>query len=305
MKRLHILRLGWILALAVLVLGVAFMSPALAANHAMQHTSQTPGQANSSSLNAIVYLTTGSLASTFQNRIDQQIPGAVNAAISNTVSSLPAKDQGWATEMATTLIQPSAALESLYPQSGGLAMKLRLSLYPGDPQAITSSMLNQIQRAQFVYGTGKRISHERKSIACQRSSNHLPHATRLVKFHILNPWLRQFALALNLQFPVALGQASSQVQPLTSNVSTTAYKQPVTGSGNAFIEVPATSYPHWVVVLALCLSAAASLPRTYASSFKGAIFISFLIFTGAASILVLLIPQWLLGQRVETWCYTY
>ena len=49
------------------------------------------------------------------------------------------------------------------------------------------------------------------------------------------------ALALNLQFPVALGQASSQVQPLTSNVSTTAYKQPVTGSGNAFIEVPATS----------------------------------------------------------------
>src|SRR5205085_7200319 len=85
--------------------------------------------------------TTGSLASTFQIRIDQQVPNAVNAAISNTVSTLPAKDQGWATEMATTLIQPSAALVSLYPQQGGLAMRLRLSLYPGDPQAITSSML--------------------------------------------------------------------------------------------------------------------------------------------------------------------
>src|SRR2546421_1282609 len=141
MKYLRILRVGWILVLAVLVLGVTIMTPALASNSTMQHTIQTAEQANSSSLNAIVYLTTGSLASTFQSRIDQQIPNAVNAAISNAVSTLPAMDRGWATEMATTLIQPSAALVSLYPQQGGLAMRLRLSLYPGDPQAITSSLL--------------------------------------------------------------------------------------------------------------------------------------------------------------------
>ena len=141
MKYIRILRVGWILVLAVLVLGVTIMTPALASNSATRHTTQTAKQANSSSLNAIVYLTTSSLASTFQNRIDQQVPGAVNAAISNAVSALPARDQGWATEMATTLIQPSAALVSLYPQQGGLAMRLRLSLYPGDPQAITSSML--------------------------------------------------------------------------------------------------------------------------------------------------------------------
>jgi hypothetical protein len=135
MKYLRFLRVGWILVLAVLVLGVTILTPALASNSSALHATQiqTAEQANSSSLNAIVYLTTDSLASTFQNRIDQEVPNAVNAAISNTVSTLPAKDQGWATEMATTLIQPSA---------------------------------HQIQRAKFVYGTGKRNSHKWWTITC-------------------------------------------------------------------------------------------------------------------------------------------
>src|SRR5437667_7419486 len=117
MKYLRFLRVGWILALAVLVLGVTIMTPALASNSTAQHTTQTQTaeQANSSSLNAIVYLTTGSLASTFQNRIDQQIPNAVNAAIANTVSTLHANDQGWATELATTLINPPAAPVNYIP----------------------------------------------------------------------------------------------------------------------------------------------------------------------------------------------
>ena len=241
MKRLHILRVGWILALAVLVLGVAFMTPALAANHALQHTSRIPGQANNSSLNAIVYLTTGSLASTFQNRIDQQIPGAVNAAISNTVSSLPAKDQGWATEMATTLIQPSAALESLYPQQGGLAMQLRLSLYPGDPQAINTSMLIKfsVLNSSTAQVSAFPMNGSPSLVNGPLTTFHMP----LGSLHSIysTPGCGSSALALNLQFPVALGQASSQVQHLTSNISTTAYKQYVAGSGNAFIEIPATS----------------------------------------------------------------
>src|SRR6516164_5018488 len=143
MKNLRFMRMGWILVLAVVVLGVTFMTPALASNNTARHTTRALAsqQATSSSLNAIVYLTTGSLASTFQNRINQQVPDAVNAAIVNMVSTLPKQDQGWASEMATTLIQPSAALISLVPQQGGLAMTLRLSLYPGDPEAITSSML--------------------------------------------------------------------------------------------------------------------------------------------------------------------
>jgi hypothetical protein len=241
MKYIRMLRVGCILALALLVLGVGIMTPALASNSAARHTTQTPVQANSSSLNAIVYLTTGSLASTFQNRIDQQVPGAVNAAISNAVSTLPARDQGWATEMATTLIQPSAALLSLYPQQGGLAMKLRLSLYPGDPQAITSSMLikfsvlnsSTAQVSAFPMNGGPSL------VNGPLTTFHMPLGS--LNSIYSTPGCGNSALALNLQFPIALGQASSQAQPLTSNVSATTSKQLVAGNGNSFIEVPAAS----------------------------------------------------------------
>lgn len=241
MKQLHILRVGWILALAILILGITFMTPALAANQSLQYTKRIQGQANSSSLNAIVYLTTGSLASTFQNRINQQVPGAVNAAISNAVSALPAQDRGWATEMASTLIQPSAVLVSLYPQQGGLAMRLRLSLYPGDPQAITSSML-------IKFGVLNSSTVQVSAIPINGSPSLVngPLTTFSMPLGSLNsiystPGCGSSALALNLQFPVALGQASTQVQPLTSNSSYTASTNRVAGNINSFIEVPATS----------------------------------------------------------------
>jgi hypothetical protein len=241
MKYVHILRVGWILALAVLVLGVTFMTPALASNGAAQEKTQTPKQANSSSLNATVYLTTSSLASTFQNRIDRQIPGAVNAAISNIVSTLPAKDRGWATEMATTLIQPSAALVNLYPQQGGLAMRLRLSLYSGDPQAITSSLLIKFRvlNSSTAQVSATPLNGGPSLVNGPLTTFHMPLGS--LNSIYSTPGCGSSALALNLQFPVAIGQTSSQVQYLTSNTSTTASTEYVAGNINSFIEVPATS----------------------------------------------------------------
>ena len=241
MKYLRILRVGWILVLTILVLGVIMVTPALASNSAAQHTTQTPEQANSSSLNAIVYLTTGSLASTFQSRIDQQVPNAVNAAISNTVSTLPARDQAWAREMATTLIQPSAALVSLYPQQGGLAMRLRLSLYPGDPQAITSSLLIRfsVLNSSTVQVSATPINGGPSLVNGPLTTFHMPLGS--LNSIYSTPGCGSSALALNLQFPVALGQTSSQVQSLTSNISTTVSKKLLAGNINSFIEVPASS----------------------------------------------------------------
>jgi hypothetical protein len=238
MKHMHILRVGWILALAVLVLGVTFMTPALAFNGAAQHTTK---EANSSSLNAIVYLTTNSLASTFQNRIDQQVPGAVNAAISNIVSTLPAKDRGWATEMATTLIQPSAALVNLYPRQGGLAMGLRLSLYPGDPLAISSSLLIKfsVLDSSTAQVSAIPLDGGPSLVDGPLTTFHMPLGS--LNSIYSTPGCGSSALALNLQFPVALGHASSQAQYLTSNISTTASRELVAGNINSFIEVPATS----------------------------------------------------------------
>lgn len=237
MKYLHVLRVGWILILAIVVLGATVMSPVRASNS----TAYIAKQTNSSSLNAIVYLPTGNLASIFQSRIDQQVPSAVSRAIDNMVSSLPAKDQDWANEMATTLIQPSAALVSLYPQQGGLSMALRLSLYPGDPKAITSSTL---------IGFGVLNSSTVQVYATPMSGEPSPINGPLTTFHIplgsLNsihstPGCNNAALALNLQFPVALGYTASQVHYLTSNISSTVNKHSLAGNINSFIEVPAAS----------------------------------------------------------------
>jgi hypothetical protein len=244
MRYLRFMRVGLVPALAVLVLGASFISPALASTSTARHTSQTGQQAANSSMNAIIYLTTGSLASTFQSRISQQVPDSVNTAIVNMVSRLPAQDRAWVYEMATTLIQPSATLVSLAPQRGGLAMTLQLRLYPGDPKPITASMLISFRVLN--------------SSTAQVSASPLwgpalvngPLSTFQIPLGSLNsikstPGCGNAALAMNLQFPVTLGQvqrvtsntASSQ-HALTANLSAATSN---TSGVNSFIEIPAAS----------------------------------------------------------------
>ncbi len=245
MKYLRFMRVGLVPMLAVLVLGASFISPALASSNTARHTPQTAQQAESSSLNAIIYLTTGSLASTFQSNISQQVPDSFNTAILNMVSKLPSQDRAWAYEMATTLIQPSATLVNLAPQQGGLAMTLRLSLYPGDPKAITASMLISFR--------------ELNSSTVQVSASPMnggpalmngPLSTFQIPLGSLNsitstPTCGSAALALNLQFPVTLGQvqrvtsntASSQ-NALTANLNAATQDTP---GVNSFIEIPAAA----------------------------------------------------------------
>jgi hypothetical protein len=252
MKNLRFMRVGWIPVLAVVVLGVTFMTPALASNNTARHTTQAQEaqRVASSSLNAIVYLTTGSLASTFQNRINQQVPNAVNTAIVNMVSTLPKQDQGWATEMATTLIQPSAALISLAPQQGGLAMTLRLSLYPGDPKAITSSILIKfnVLNSTTVQVSAYPLNGGPSLVNGPLTTFQMP----LGSLNSINstPGCGDAALALNLQFPVNLGQTSSQAQSHIASISTTGMhpltanldaNKPDSSNVNSFIEVPAAS----------------------------------------------------------------
>src|SRR6266487_2200661 len=256
MKNLRFIRTGWILVLAVFVLGAAFMTPALASNNTAHHTtqSQTAQRANGSSLNAIIYLTTRSLASTFQSRIAQQVPITFNNAIANMVSKLPRQDQGWASEMATTLIQPSATLVSFVPQQGGLAMTLRLSLYPGDPKAITSSMLISfhVENSSTVQVIASPLNGGPTLFTGPLSTFQFP-------LGVLNsikstPACGSAGLAMNLQFPISLGQAqvqaSSQVQHFASNLSANSNAQLTTSLSartmdspnvNSFIEIPASS----------------------------------------------------------------
>ena len=138
MKYIRHMKVGWILLLAVLVLGVSIITPAAASNKTMQHSAHTAQQGASTSINATFYLATASMQSLFQSNINAKVPTSVNSAITGMINKLPKQDQSWAYLMATTIIQPSATLVSLVPQKGGLVMTLRLNLYPGDPKPITS-----------------------------------------------------------------------------------------------------------------------------------------------------------------------
>jgi hypothetical protein len=245
MKYLRFIRVGLVPMLAVLVLGASFISPALASTNTVRHESQTAQQAANSSLNAIIYLTTGSLASTFQSRISQQVPDAVNTAIVNMVSKLPGQDRAWAYEMATTLIQPSATLINLAPQQGGLAMTLLLRLYPGDPKAITASIL-----ISFRVLNSSTVQVSASPINGGPSLVNGPLSTFQIPIGSLNsikstPSCGNAALAMNLQFPVTLGQVQrvtsntvSGQNALTANLSAATLDRP---GVNSFIEIPAAS----------------------------------------------------------------
>src|SRR5258708_4800959 len=114
MKLRRVVQIAWSMLLIVL-LATFFTLPASAASHTNKQT-----DIQATSINATIYLTTATLQPIFQQRISQQIPAVVNSAIRGIVSNLPASDQGWASQMAGTLIQPSATLTSLVPQQGGL-----------------------------------------------------------------------------------------------------------------------------------------------------------------------------------------
>lgn len=246
MKNLRFMRVGWVLVLAFLVGGVSVITPALASNTTTGHTSYTARQAAGSSLNAIIYLTTGMLEPVFQNRIEQQVPVAFNNALTTMVSRLPSQDRGWAYEMATTLLQPSATLQNLAPQQTGLAITLQLSLYPGDPKAITATIL-----IGFHVANSSTVQVSATPVNGGPALVSGPVATFQIPLGSLNtikatPGCGASALALNLQFPVSLGQASTQGQsavantpgPLTANPNARA--QAAT-SANSFIEIPAAS----------------------------------------------------------------
>ena len=251
MRHIRYIKVAWILLLAVLVLGVSIISPAAASNKTVKHTAQTAHQSAATSINATFYLATASMQSLFQSNINTQVPVSVNSDITSMISTLPKQDQGWAYLMATTLIQPSATLVSLVPQKGGLAMTLRLSLYPGDPKPITSSML--ISFSVLNSSTAQVSASPLNGSPALMTG---PLSTFKIPLGSLNkiaatPNCGASALALNLQFPVALGQVQPSSQGQLANVSTAGNQNFMTSqietktldpnSVNSFIEIPASS----------------------------------------------------------------
>jgi len=254
MKRLHYIQISWVILLVGLLLGLA-VSPAGATSRTARQAAQRLG--NATSVNATIYITTGTLVPIFQSRIDQQVPVAVNSAINSLVSKLPKKDQGWALQIATTLIQPSAALTSLTTQSGGLATSLRLSLFPGDPQPINASMLVNLSviNSSTIQVSAKPLNGSPTLVNGPLSTFHIS----LGKLSNINttPGCGDAALGVHLLFPVSLVHVQvSQVHQTgmtifasrNGNATRSAWlgqAQPLlyhaAANTNSYVELPASS----------------------------------------------------------------
>ena len=242
MKHKIYLRVGWVLLLTLLVITLV-VTPAKAA---MRHTRS---QQDTTPLNATIYLTSGTLSPIFQSRVNQQVPSAVGAAIAAIVSKLPAVDQGWASTMATTVIQPAAVLTSLAPQQGGLAASLRISLYPGDPKPINASMLIKfsILDSSTVQVSVQPLPGSPTLVSGPITTLHIP--VGQLSSILATPNCGDSALAVNLQVPISLGATSAgQTGQITSNLVAMRQQQTLPqmptalASGvNTYVEIPATS----------------------------------------------------------------
>src|SRR5579863_972680 len=207
MKKLRFIRAGWVLLLAALVLGVSFLTPALASTHFARHSNAKA--AAGTSVDATIYLTLSTLEPMFQSSLARRVPDDMNNAINALVSKLPAQDQVWTREMAVTLIQPSATLQNLVTQQNGMAMYMRIALYPGDPKPIDAGLLisfsvldsSTIQTSASPLNNGPDLASG-------------PQDTFQIPIGTLNgvnttPNCGASALSLHLQIPVSLGATAS------------------------------------------------------------------------------------------------
>ncbi len=216
MKRRLYMRLiisGWLLVLVLLFAGI-FVTPADASHLEMRNKQDVVG------LNAKIYLTQETLKPLFQDRINQQLPTASSAAINNMLKNLPGPTQGWAGQIARTLIQPSATLTQLTPQQDGLNATIRLSLYPGDPQPTNTRMLVKfsVLDASTIQISGQPINGSPALISGPITTLKVP----IGQLSSINatPDCGSANLMIGLQVPVDLGQGAMPAQNgLASNTN--------------------------------------------------------------------------------------
>ncbi len=249
MKKLRFIRTGWVLLLAALVLGVSFLTPALASTKTARHANAQAVVAGTS-IGATVYLTLSTLQPMFQSNLQQQVPADMNNAINALVNKLPAQDQTWTREMAVTLIQPSATLQNLVTQKNGMAMYIRIALYPGDPKPIDAGLLISfsVLNSATIQASAAPLNNGPDLASGPQDTFQIPIGT--LNGVNTTPNCGASALALHLQIPVSLGAvASTSTQSPLANVSghtgnpmAVMLKNKRQDSGaNTFVEVPAAS----------------------------------------------------------------
>ena len=231
MKRLRMLQAGWLALLAVLLLAL-ITGPVDASAGRRQASDAT-------AINANIYLATNTLMPLFQDQVNQRVPGAFNSAIASIVAKMPAQDQGWAQQMANSLIQPSVALTGLKPQQGGLLTSLRVSLYPGDPQPLNANLLVsfKVNGATSVQVSAQPLNGSPTLVNGPLTNLSIPIGQ--LNSIAATPSCGSAALAVNLQYPISLNLAQSGQAGALADIQRPARRQ--FSNLSAYVEIPSAS----------------------------------------------------------------
>ncbi len=253
MRQRRYLQIGWALLLTSLLLALAVTPAGAKGQTARRQALNRAG--GSTSINATIYVTKDTLVPIFQSNMEAQVPSAFNSAINNMVSKLPPQDQSWALLMANTLLQPSVSLVSLSAQPKGLLATIQLSLYNGDPQPTTASMLISfsVLNSSTVQVTATPVNGSPALVSGPVASFQVPIGQ--LNSIATTPTCGASTLALHLLFPVSLGSTGSTmaIQGQKGTPALAALMQPQrmgqreqatkadSANTNAYVEIPASS----------------------------------------------------------------
>ncbi|HXR64409.1 MAG TPA: hypothetical protein VN729_00685, partial [Ktedonobacteraceae bacterium] len=206
--------------LTVLALCALIVAPVQAASGNSRATGQAFVSPNATtSVDAHVYLTGQMLQPMFQTSLNQSMPQIVSSVLSSMVNQMPKQDQGWATQMAGALLQPSATLVSLQPEVGGLLTTFRVNLYAGDPRPITTSILIgfKVLNASTIQVTALPSANGQGLVSGPLTTFTVPIGS--LNSIAVTPQCGDANLSIDLKFPLSLGQASAATP--TGNSTTT------------------------------------------------------------------------------------
>lgn len=253
MRQRRYLQIGWALLLTALLLALAVTPAGAKGQAARRQALKRAG--GSTSINATIYVTKDTLVPIFQSNMEAQVPSAFNSAINNMVSKLPPQDQSWALLMANTLLQPSVSLVSLTAQPKGLLATIQLSLYNGDPQPTTASMLISfsVLNSSTVQVTATPVNGSPALVSGPVASFQVPIGQ--LNSIATTPTCGASTLALHLLFPVSLGSTgyTMAIQGQKGTPALAAPMQPQrmgqreqetkagSANTNAYVEIPASS----------------------------------------------------------------
>jgi hypothetical protein len=225
--------------LSALALCTLLALPVQAAHANVQTATRT---ASATIINANVYLTAQMLQPIFQSNINQQMPQMMGNAIASMVNQLPQQDQGWASQMAGALLQPSATLIGLKPEGSGLLATFKINLYPGDPKATTTSLLIgfKVINGSTIQVTALPTANGESSLVSG------PLTTFRVPIGTLNsivttPHCGDADLSINLKFPLALGASGTASHQGAMSTTAISYTRPAVSSPTAYVEIPSAS----------------------------------------------------------------